>query len=806
MRRGDTILFTGAGFSRSARNSLGNPMPLASDLSPIIWQLCYPGEPYDGSSRLDALFQVAQAKNPKGLRDALHTHLSVDSSTLPTFYADFFALPWYRAYTLNVDDLEAAIARTMRLPRDVETISAVTWGSREPPEDASAVLEVVHLNGILDDAPDGVTFSPTQYAERLAGQQPLYAQCAVDVLSRPVVYIGTPLDEAPLWQHVSLRRRGPRTRREFRRQSFIVTPALDRARRDLLEREFNVEHIPMSVEDFARELVASSHDVAKEGLRVLSASGKRKETDVLPLAQDLATKDPQGTADYLMGRAPRWGDIRDGIAAVRDSDAKLDAEVTAELAAASKDRRIILVTSTAGSGKTTSVMRLALALSARGSPVAWCDQSIDISPLDLRRSVVRDGSPRVIIIDEADRYGGELATFASDLMKARNDLVLILTMRSGRGIDRFEDRCENLTLGFTEFVLPNLSVQDAGRLIDVLDENNRLGELKNKARSAQISAIRDNASGQLIVALLEATSGRRFEELMVSELTELEPEQRDLYSIVSVATALRFGLTRDELLLATDDQSNATLASIDALQRRFLITSDRNGILKVRHRVIAEVLLRSLSAEGVLGDILVGLAIAAASKVTSNMRYGHPHYRRIRTITNHSGVLRELRVTEARRLYEELEPFLNWDHHYWLQRGSFELEHNELQLAENFLNQAYAIEPNDALVQTEVGYLRLKLATIEPSSMKSRDLLAEGFDLLIHAIRARDGKDPHQYHIYGRQTLEWLRRGDVTMSERERLLDEGLEVIEQGRGKHPRNEALRELYVDIQNERLGVTT
>ena len=107
---------------------------------------------------------------------------------------------------------------------------------------------------------------------------------------------------------------------------------------------------------------------------------------------------------------------------------------------------------------------------------------------------------------------------------------------------------------------------------------------------------------------------------------------------------------------------------------------------------------------------------------------------------------------------------------------------------------------------TEFAYLQLKLAVAEPASTVSRQLLDEGFDLLGKAIYARCGVDPHQYHIYGRQGLAWMRRGDVTAAERDGVLRDITQKAELGRREHPRNDLLRDLLIDIQNVKLGIFT
>jgi hypothetical protein len=410
------------------------------------------------------------------------------------------------------------------------------------------------------------------------------------------------------------------------------------------------------------------------------------------------------------------------------------------------------------------------------------------------------------LLDDADRYGTELTAIVRELILLPRPPLILITMRSGRGVDRFADRADAVGIAYTELAIPDLSDPDITAILDVLSDNNRLGVLRGEGRRKQVSAFRDVARRQIIVALLEATSGRRFEDLIISELVELPDDTRALYSIAAVASALRFGLSRDELLLAMGDMSNATLSSIDALQRVGLLVLDDSDDVRVRHRVIADVLMRQLAKEGLLGAVITGLAVAAATKLTPSTPRHHRYSRRMRSLMNHDWLVQQLRPTDTRAVYEDIESLLQWHHHYWLQRGSFELEHGDLHLAENFINQAYSLSPDDALVLTEYAYLQLRLAVAEPASGESRRLLREGFDLLSDSIKARRGADPHQYHIFGRQGLEWLRRGDVLRAEREAVLAEIAAKVDEGRKVFPRNEPLRELYVHVQNDRLGVAS
>lgn len=448
-------------------------------------------------------------------------------------------------------------------------------------------------------------------------------------------------------------------------------------------------------------------------------------------------------------------------------------------------------------------MRLALGLTSEGIDVGWVDNDVEVSPLTIRRTMERDGHPPVLIVDDADKYGAELPNLAAEVAKGPGFPIVILGVRSGRA-ERIADRLETLETPLAEVVMPLLADSDIEGLLDVLDQTNRLGVLKGRPRSEQFEAFRRQAGRQLLVAMLEATSGRRFEAKIIDEMDQLGADGRSVYGIAAIATAIKFGLTRDELLLAVGDASNATLGTIDTLGQRHLLVSTPSGELKVRHRVIAEVLLEAMAKDGSLMDALRGLAVAAASKVGPSVRRGSPAYRRVRALMNHDWLKNQLGSEGAKRLYAELEPFLQWDYHYWLQRGSTELESGDITLAENFLNQANALQPDDALVQTEYGYLQLKLSVLTANGEESREQLATGMGLLENVIRLRGGVDPQPYHIIGRQGLIWSKRGDLSADERTDLLTELARLVDAGYKIHHRDERLRTLLVDIQNERLAL--
>lgn len=92
---------------------------------------------------------------------------------------------------------------------------------------------------------------------------------------------------------------------------------------------------------------------------------------------------------------------------------------------------------------------------------------------------------------------------------------------------------------------------------------------------------------------------------------------------------------------------------------------------------------------------------------------------------NHAFLQRSLGLEATRNLYGDLEQLLSWDYHYWLQRGSFEVEFGDLSHAENFLNQAKGLAPDDPYVEAERAYLKFAQALMAPNTERAVGLVEE---------------------------------------------------------------------------------
>ena len=800
--RARPILFTGAGFSSGVKNIVGEGVPTYEVLKQKLWGICFPGTPFEEPASLQDLYDEALRRHRTILKEVMTSVMTTDATSVPEWYETVFGMPWQRCYSLNVDDLEVSVGQRFRLPREVVPVSAVDFAINADQTDPFRLLSVIHLNGTLEDIPDRVTFSVTQYAERLSRHDPSYMGFVGDLLTSPVVFIGTKLDEPPLWQHLIMRHGpGSRQMRELRQRSYLVTPKLDRAREALLT-DFNVVWVPMTAEEFTLRVLCQLGGSFAIGHRFLAARASNAVGRPAPLPDvtDLS-QNPTEQSDFLIGSEPIWADIQSGRAIVRECDAEVWATVEAALKRGGL-RGFVTITGTAGSGKSTSLMRVCLRLVAEGVRVGWIDRTSDFSPGQIRVTMRSEHAPAVLAIDDADMYGTELSRLIRDVTLGGSKPLLLIEVTASK-MDHVINPTVIAEIPTNEIAMPPLADADIGALVDLLERERRLGILTGRPRAEQESAFREQAGRQLLVAMIKATSGKPLQEKAVEELEEMDANAKLVYAFIAVATAFGFGLTKDEILIASRDPSNAALNALETLIMRHVVAERKGGNIWARHRMIADIIRANLQKTGALQTAFSGLALVGAAKATKNLHRSARPWRMLRAFLNHDMLARTTSVEFARNLYGALEDILVWDFHFWLQRGSLEVEFGDLHLAERFLNTAVGLAPEDPFVENEYAYLLFRIAIENPLAVDAPDLVAQATDKLDSLISG-DFQNPYPYHVLGSQGLAWARCGIGSSLQKEAYLRKLIGRIEKACNKYPRNSDLAVLLKDLKQEYMSI--
>jgi hypothetical protein len=264
-------------------------------------------------------------------------------------------------------------------------------------------------------------------------------------------------------------------------------------------------------------------------------------------------------------------------------------------------------------------------------------------------------------------------------------------------------------------------------------------------------------------------------------------------------------VTKDEILLAQGDSHEEALVALERLTARHLVIfNPMRGDYRCRHRLIADLVFDKVKVQGELSEVLAGLAWALATKnalIDRNSRTG----RFLIRIMNHEFLLNTIGFNTARDLYTRLEAILHGDYHYWLQRGSLEVEHGDIRKAENFLGAARSLGAGDFRVDTAYGYMLMRKAYETVSDLHAEEYLNAGIEELENVIESSGQYSAYSYHVLGSQGIAWAHRCTWTNDKKRVFLNRLLEILEEGLEHHPTSQDLFQLRDDLKKEVLLTT-
>lgn len=536
-------LFVGAGFSYGVKDSSGQQLPLGAGLAKEIWAECFPGDAFDDADSLPDVFEAARLRNRGALSRLLQRRLDVSSDSLPSYYRGLLGAPWQRIYTLNADNLLSVANIKFDLPRPLRTASALKVdGGFQELISSGKYLPAIHLNGSAEDGVDSVTFGARQYSTRLGDQDPAYSLLSTDLLSRPFIFVGSPLIEPAMWMHLELRGRATKRVPELRPKSLLISPELSPARQRVLA-NYNIHWVQMTTEQFAGVLEGLAPQ-SKLGLDYLARTTEDTEEQKIQRVSELLASAKNRPTAFLLGAPPSWDDMLANRIVRRSNEDTLyedclsamtatrTARILAKDAIKSPLAGIVLVQGTAGTGKSCVLMRICQRLAADGYSVGFVEEGLNVAPRAIQKQV-EHGSFSVLAIDDVARFGGStLPLLKASLGSDSLELVIVgaRSSQSGRvGVDGIA--------GIRSHTVPLLSNEDIGAFLDLLTREHRLGRLTGVTRAEQEKAFRDVCGRQLLVAMIEATSGRKFETRVFEEWEELQHVSRIVYGVVAVASS-----------------------------------------------------------------------------------------------------------------------------------------------------------------------------------------------------------------------------------------------------------------------------
>lgn len=812
------VLFLGAGFSMGASNSLGEHLPSGKELAKRLWQFAGYKEEFPESTQISEIYEAVLSKGIPQNQIKQFLEANLLCTEIPKKYDAITLVYWYRIYTTNVDNLLEVIYSRIDRPR--LTISSYPQGNLLERDQTLDYLQAVHLNGRLPCTPREITFSVSQFANRANPHDPLYESFVGDYATLPTVFIGTDLNEPLFWQYVEARAARKSGIAEQRPGSFLISPNISAAKCDILK-GFNITPVVGTTDDFLNWLADSSAKLPSRenilrtklpGLIEILENAKGSKRFVEDLKRfgtvfhhvPLELRSQNERSLYLLGASPRWEDILANRDAPRDITETLISSVEESLVNKQRLTTIALLGS-AGCGKSTILRRLALRLAQKAIPV-FLTNSETLPKADVIARALETIDQRVILLfDNAETILGMLPAATKQLTTITHPPVLVVASRTN-DFDRQVTRLANAGEVMQLFV-PHLNRREIERVIAVLEHNRVLGKLSGMTTQQRIEAFEQRANKQILVAMREATTGHGFDEIIENEFAGLaSQETKVLYLCTALATEAGFRLTKQEFVRCS---VLSPAESQELLQRNLhdivFATGPDNDLLLLRHRSIAEYMVNRAAPRDILKESYVRVLRVLSSEIRGKARRSRT-FALYRTLINHYSIFRrfEENIDQARSIYDSLAEYLTNDPQFLLQYGSLELEVGNLQFAENYINQADSLDPDNIFILNAKGHLLLAEGIIAKNRSEAIELRDQGSGILIANMENPEVEDAYCYHIYCSKRLAWLEKWGNSHDDRANELENLREVAHKALRLFPRDRRIQEIASRIDRVYLSV--
>lgn len=634
------------------------------------------GLPYAEES-LDAVYEAARGILGKRLDEILerefkHVTPSIEYDILSKYV-------WRRIYTLNIDDgLDRSLSRN-----SLQNINRVS--ARDPVIEKDPFfnsLEYIKLNGTVDRLQDGIIFSQSEYARATATHLPWYSQCASDFVRIPILFIGTQLNEPLLKFHIE---RYQTLNPEPQGVSFLIAKSATAIQIAALKR-YNIEFIAGTLKDFTSWLKAAlptpptPDNLARENIPQLKALLNAPKSREFASLFEHVTAVKRGTLpdtavdvgsairDFYKGFKPSWKDIVDSI------PAKLEILTLGVSRVQSFDlasnRRLLPVIGPAGAGKTTLLMQVAWQISHDADWSVYFLHSQPQSLLDTLEAIEKTSTTtKVLVAIDNIEFSTEHIAFA--LKSARLTKTVLL------GAERENSWSRRGRHVLSEFYQPPLYVRDftaadAHRLLDQLKlygSWTRLGKMSQKER---IRELVDRSKKQLLIALMEATLGRGFEQIIEDEYAAIDtPEERLFLVTVALITDRRCEAPVSLVDRALEKMSILRRSAAFALELAGIIHKNQEK-LSARHPVYAKYLVERVIDPAIATVAINGLLQAFADyKAPVIQNIPRDEATLYKSLINHKFLFEILKGHESRviKVYRDLEKKFESDGLFWLQYG-----------------------------------------------------------------------------------------------------------------------------------------
>jgi hypothetical protein len=600
-------VFLGTGVNAGIKNVAGHDFPLGGDLSYLICKdlLASP----ETKVPLDEAVEMARySPGAKAVNDFIYDTFK----SFPPGAAQLaiVQLPWDAMYTTNFD-LLVENAATSGLIKPAGEIRPIFTSTTSLGSFGESDILYYKLHGSIDFAntSDGrliLTKSDYRFYEEY--RRPLFSRLRSDLLSRNFVFVGYSLSDTNF--RAILEDCREQLGVETLPLSYAIQHDFTPVQEQFWRNKYNIQLIKADATEFLVtlkdswfaqhcEVVPFLQRKAVEYLKLDASTRFQKVGDSFYLLRPVDCAGSSNPAAFFKGAEASWADIRDGIAPRRDVYEDLLESVFPELNDPKLEPSALLVTGSAGTGKTALLHTFAYDVaSGFGTPVFI---HIAGTPLDARvlTPLMNADAPArfLVLVNFAGEYIRDLSLFWEEIKQRKLPITLLLEERKNQWLVARESFATRLNP--TEFELGSLSDEEIKKILDALEKFHCLDRLTGIPREEQIQHFTSLAHQDLLVALRELTSNNSFDNIVRDEFERIPSTvAKEAYLHVSAVGQLDLALRFETLTRVLNLRYNQLGPDLLTPTEGVLISGEETGgsrhnigfRLRARHPIIASII------------------------------------------------------------------------------------------------------------------------------------------------------------------------------------------------------------------------
>lgn len=777
VRRGEVILFLGSGASIDALHPTGQKAVKGQELAAMIANE-YLG-PEFSSRPLAEVSELAISERDLFTVQDFVAKLFVDFNPAP-FHELIPLFEWIAIFTTNYD---LVVERAYQKVRDrVQELSVflkdgerVESKLRTPRSVAYFKLHgcITHINDIELQ----LILTPDQYVTHRKHRRMLFSKLYNYAAEFPIVFVGQSLSDtdirAMLVEIDELSAAKPR--------SYIVTPNMSAAENRLWASR-KITSIQATFKDFltaldtevprqfrgAGALVKTTSQPIERRFKVNTGILRdalntllSRDVDYVYAGMPLPQIDPKA---FYKGSFTDFTPIASGLDVRRPHVDNILSEIVLAEERERPQAELVLIKGHAGSGKSVLLRRICWEAAVEFDRLCLCLKPNSYMQYEHVRELSRVCGDRILLfIDPASEYKELIEEV---LIRSAKDKMPITILTAER-YNEWNDRCSSLEPYVTSsFELKYLTSKEIVRLIELLGKNDSLGHLQGLPLDRQIDELSQRAGRQLLVALHEATLGRRFSDIVFDEYSNISSlRAKSLYLTVCILHRLgvhtRAGLISRVHKIPFTEFRDSLFKPLE-----FIVFAVEDKLIhdfyyRSRHQHIAELVFERVltSAQDRFDEYMRILShLDVDYHADNDALIGLSNAKELLKLFNDPTMIRQF--YDAAKSIDPSNPSL------LQQEAIFEKNrvNGNLRKAEELLQRAHEMAPHNMAITHSLSELALENARRSTSPLERRKYLEESKKIAYQ--QSGDSIDSYRYHTLIKASFEELKDAEKEGDER----------------------------------------